>query len=135
MLSYPKALMLAILPIIPVYALDQLLKAQNGSLGLPWHQHYVERPLWVLFLALLAGLMLVASCRSMLMSLGFALMCGGALSNTNDIVKQGFAWNMFPFPGANLYFNLADLFIITGLCMCLTGILRIVSEYYRAQAA
>lgn len=135
MLSLRSSVLLGLLPIFPVYALDQLLKAQSGSLGLPWHQHYVERPLWVLFAALLAGLMLVVQCRSALMSLGFSLICGGALSNANDIVKQGFAWNMFPVPGANLYFNLADLFIITGLVMCLVGMVRIIVDYQQAQQA
>lgn len=133
MLSYPRAIGLAILPAVIAYVADQALKAQEGSLGLPWHQHYVDRPLWVLPVVLGVGLCVVIYTRSPLISLGYGLMFGGALSNTNDIVKYGFAWNMFPAPGVDLFFNLADVAILSGLSLCLWGMFRIIAEYYQEQ--
>lgn len=129
MLSQRKTLALTLLPVPLVYLADQGLKAQAGSLGLPWHQHYVERPVSLALVLLLAALVISLFCRSRLIALGAGMITGGALGNLNDIAKQGFAWNMFPAPAPNLYFNLADFFLLVGALLCLWGLVLIVAEF------
>lgn len=129
MLSLPRTAALALLPIPLVYAADQFLKSQNGKFGLPWNTHYVERPIALVMVGLLSLLVFALYCRSRLMALGAAFICGGALGNLNDIAKQGFAWNMFPVPGVDLYFNLADCFVLIGAMLSVCGIVLMLAEY------
>lgn len=125
----PRTFALTLLPIPLLYVADQFLKSQNGKFGLPWNTHYVERPIGLAMLGLLFLLLLALYCRSRLMALGAAFICGGALGNLNDLAKQGFAWNMFPVPGVDLYFNLADCFVIFGAVLSICGIVVMLAEY------
>ena len=122
MISHRRAALYAFLPVPFVYQADQWLKGQTGGLGLSWHQHFIERPLWLIVTALFLGMAAVIYCRSRLLSFGFALMTGGALANADDMAKDGFAWNMFPLPYSDIFFNLADCFLVAGFLMAICSL-------------
>ena len=45
-------------------------------------------------------------------------------ANLLDVAADGVAWNMFPLPGTDIWFNAADAWIVAGSLLLTGGMVR-----------
>lgn len=113
-----------------IFILDWAIKYSQPLLWGGWVPHLAERPL-ILFPVLVFGyLAIMWMVQSAAATTACAVALGGITANLVDLEMNGFVWNMFPLPGTNVWFNLADVCIISGTLVAVGCTARMVFHWW-----
>ena len=110
-----------------VCGVDILVKYTHWWYSIP---HHTDRPTEILAGLLLLCLVMLTIVPRRWMMIGCGLVLGGSISNLIDLEINGMVWDMIPLPD-NLYANLADAAIFSGLSIIIVGFVIYVIGLWR----